>query len=71
MDKIRVPYYFANVTNVKTGVVATVVDSNSHPFIWMAIQGDMGQYWHLLFWKEISKDEYEAFIQFKKNKSIF
>ena len=34
-------------------------------------QGDMGQYWHLLFWKEISKDEYEAFIQFKKSKSIF
>lgn len=70
-DKIRVPYYFANVKNVETGEVKTLVDVNSHPFIWMAIQGEMGYKWHLGFWKEITKEEYEVFSNFKERNLIF
>ena len=70
-DKIRVPYYFANVQNIESGDIRSFVDFNSHPFIWMAIQGETGKKYHLLFWKEITKAEYDAFYNFKKQGLIF
>lgn len=71
MNEIRIPFYFANFTNVDTEAKVSVIDDNSHPFIWMAIQMELGRKYHLDFWKEISEEEYEYFKLMKSKNKIF
>lgn len=56
--------YIATFVRVENGIpiYKQVVDRYSHPFQWTAIQKEMyGLDWTLLFWKEITVEEYDFF----------
>lgn len=69
-DDIRIPYYHATFLS-PDGKYRQVVDMNSHPFIWMAIEyADFGRPWTLIQWQKISEAEYDVFAYCVKNSLI-
>ena len=69
-DDIRVPYYHATFLS-SDGKYRQVVDTNSHPFIWMSIEFDVfRRSWTLIQWRQISMDEYDVFAYCVNNKLI-
>lgn len=56
------PYYYAValISGAGTNYVR-IVDKNSHPFIYQQIEHEMGREVIILFWKEITEDEYNFF----------
>lgn len=64
---LRLPYYHATFVD-QNGVYKQIVDSNSHPFIWMDIEfNTFNRRWILLNWKQINDTEYHYFKQYEKN----
>lgn len=71
---MRIPYYYAvfkliadEDTNgfsreFPIGHILCHVDEQSHPFIWLKIQKELGRTWICTFWKEISEEEFNYFI---------
>lgn len=58
---LRLPYYHATFVS-DAGIFVNIIDSNSHPFIWMKIELETFQRkWILVSWQEITDTEYHYY----------
>lgn len=65
-----IPFYYAVFERQVGNSTITLqwVDDNSHPFVLMYAQKNLGIDWVVTYWKEISADEYTMYKNLKLGK---
>jgi len=62
MDIQRINYYHAVIYDTAAKQFFTIVDHNSHPFIWLKIQHELGRtHFQVHTWREISDSEFQYY----------
>ncbi len=63
-DTQRFKYYHAVIYDTAANRFFTIVDSHSHPFIWLEIQHEFGRtHFQVHDWREISESEFLLYPQ--------
>lgn len=57
----KYPFYYMSFRD-DHGMIRSIADQNSHPFIFIAIEKQLGKHHTIISWQEITQEEYEFYL---------